>query len=196
VKIASAKMTELSIPNFRTGAILTAATGITLIALSYIIGKSEFFLLLNGNLGTIADKAFTYITYLGDGAIWIPIAVFILLMRRKYTILLLGSIVYSTIFAQIPKHFFFNGIPRPTKLIADWSTIHIVPGVYLNSVDSFPSGHTTTAQQCISFVLFIDTQKMDNTCGLPIHVLSRIFKNLFGAAFPSRCGCWYDWRNY
>lgn len=145
-------MTELSIQNFRTGAILTAVSGITLIALSYIIGKPEFFLLLNGNLGTIADKAFTYITYLGDGAIWIPIAVFILLMRRKYTILLLGSIVYSTIFAQIPKHFFFNGIPRPTKLIADWSTIHIVPGVYLNSVDSFPSGHTTTASSV--FLLF------------------------------------------
>jgi hypothetical protein len=31
--------------------------------LSLIIGKVTFFLLLNGNLGFIADKAFTYITY-------------------------------------------------------------------------------------------------------------------------------------
>jgi membrane-associated phospholipid phosphatase len=138
-------MTELSIKNFRTGAIITAASGSILITLSYLIGKPEFFLLLNGNLGTISDKAFTYITYLGDGVIWIPIAVYILLMRKKYTVLLLGSIVYSTIFAQIPKHFFFNGTPRPSKLITDWSLIHIVPGVNLNTVDSFPSGHTTTA---------------------------------------------------
>jgi membrane-associated phospholipid phosphatase len=145
-------MNELSIKNFKTGAIITAASGFILIILSYLIGKSEFFLLLNGNLGSIADKAFIYITYLGDGVIWIPIAVYVLLMRKKYTVLLLGCILYSTIFAQIPKHFFFSGTPRPTKLITDWSSIHIIPGVYLNSVDSFPSGHTTTASSI--FLLF------------------------------------------
>jgi membrane-associated phospholipid phosphatase len=145
-------MTELSIKNFKTGAIITAASGSILIILSFIFGKSEFFLLLNGNLGSFADKVFIYITYLGDGVIWIPIAVYVLLMRKKYTVLLLGCILYSTIFAQIPKHFFFNGTPRPTKLITDWSNIHIIPGVYLNSVDSFPSGHTTTASSI--FLLF------------------------------------------
>ncbi len=145
-------MTELSINNFRTGAILTAVSGFLLISISYIIGKSAFFLLLNGNLGAIVDKIFTYITYLGDGIIWIPIAVYVLLMRKKYTVLLLGCILYSTLFAQIPKNYIFNGTPRPTKLITDWSSIHIVPGVFLNSVDSFPSGHTTTAS-CI-FLFF------------------------------------------
>lgn len=138
-------MPELSIKNFKIGALLTALSGFILIVLSLIIGKASFFLLLNANLGFIGDKAFTYITYLGDGVIWIPIAAYVLLFRKKYTVLLLGSIVYSTIFAQIPKHFLFNGEPRPTKLITDWSSIHIVPGVFLNSVDSFPSGHTTTA---------------------------------------------------
>lgn len=138
-------MPELSIKNFKTGALVAAASGSLLIVLSLIIGKASFFLLLNGNLGAIADKAFTYITYLGDGMIWIPIAVYVLLFRKKYTVLLLGSILYSTIFAQIPKHFLFNGEPRPTKLITDWNSIHLVPGVFLNSVDSFPSGHTTTA---------------------------------------------------
>lgn len=145
-------MTALSIPNFKTGALIAACTGFILMILSLIIGKAAFFLLLNANLGFLADKAFTYITYLGDGVIWIPIAVFVLLMRKKYTVLLLGCILYSTLFAQIPKHFFFNGMPRPTKLITDWSSIHIVPGVYLNSVDSFPSGHTTTASSI--FLLF------------------------------------------
>jgi membrane-associated phospholipid phosphatase len=150
---------EISIKNFRTGAIITAASGFVLIALSYFIGKPEFFLLLNGDLGKIVDKAFTYITYLGDGVIWIPIAAYILLMRKKYTVLLLGSILYSTIFAQIPKHFFFNGTPRPSKLITDWSIIHIVPGVNLNSVDSFPSGHTTTASSIYLLFCLLVPQK-------------------------------------
>ncbi len=144
-------MQELSIKNFRTGAVLVAVSGFILIAFSIIIGKPEFFLLLNGNLGIFADRAFSNITYLGDGVIWIPIAAYVLLMRKKYTVLLLGSILYSTLLAQIPKHFMFNGIPRPTKLIADWSSIHIVPGVFLNSVDSFPSGHTTTASSVYLF---------------------------------------------
>lgn len=152
-------MAELSIKNFRTGAIITASSGIILISLSNIIGKPEFFLLLNGNLGSIADKVFTYITYLGDGVIWIPIAVYVLLMQKKNTVLLLGTILYSTLLAQIPKHFFFNGMPRPTKLITDWSTIHIVPGVYLNSVDSFPSGHTTTASSIFLFFCLLIPKK-------------------------------------
>jgi len=138
-------MPELSIKNFKTGALVTAISGLILISVSFILGKANFFLLLNANLGKIADLAFKYITYLGDGAIWIPIAVYILFFRKKQTILLLGSIVYSTLFAQIPKQLLFNGEPRPTKLITDWNSIHIVPGVFLNSVDSFPSGHTTTA---------------------------------------------------
>lgn len=145
-------MPELSIRNFKTGAIIAAGSGLLLIAFSFLLGKAEFFLFLNGNLGTLADKAFEYITYLGDGAIWIPIAVYVLLFKKKYTVLLLGSILYSTLFAQIPKHFLFNGEPRPTKLITDWNNIHIVPGVFLNSVDSFPSGHTTTASSI--FLLF------------------------------------------
>lgn len=145
-------MPELSIKNFKIGALVTAISGLLLIGFSILLGKADFFLLLNANLGTIADTAFKYITYLGDGAIWIPIAVYILFFRKKYTVLLLGSIVYSTLFAQIPKHFIFNGEPRPTKLITDWNSIHIVPGVFLNSVDSFPSGHTTTASSI--FLLF------------------------------------------
>jgi membrane-associated phospholipid phosphatase len=145
-------MQELSIQNFKIGTLITAVSGLLLISFSFLLGKIDFFLLLNANLGTLADTVFKYITYLGDGAIWIPISVYILFFRRKRTILLLGSIVYSTLFAQIPKHFLFNGEPRPTKLISDWSSIHIVPGVFLNSVDSFPSGHTTTASSI--FLLF------------------------------------------
>jgi len=159
-------MSELSIHNFKIGAILTTVSGLILIGLSFIIGKPEFFLLLNGNLGTLADKAFEYITYLGDGAIWIPIAVYILMFRKKYTVLLLSSILYSTLFAQIPKNYIFNGTPRPTKLITDWSTIHIVPGVHLYSIDSFPSGHTTTASSIFLFFCLLIPQKWIIPIGL------------------------------
>ena len=144
-------MQDLSTKNFTIGAILAAISGIVLISLSLLIGKIDLFLFLNADLGSIADKLFEYITYLGDGSIWIPVAIFVLLFRKKYTILLLGSIVYSTLFSQLTKTFLFPFEPRPTKLIKDFSLIHTVSGVELHSVYSFPSGHTTTA--CSIFLL-------------------------------------------
>ncbi len=137
-------MPELSIKNFILGATLSAITGISIISLSLYFGKSELFLLLNNDWGKLADQIFVFATYLGDGTIWIPVALYVLLFRKKYTILLLGSIIYSTLFAQITKHFIFPGVLRPTRMISDLSLIHTVPGVEINSFYSFPSGHTTT----------------------------------------------------
>jgi len=37
------------------------------------------------------------------------------------------------------------GEARPTKAITDSHLIHVVKGVELHSIGSFPSGHTTTA---------------------------------------------------
>ncbi|MBY0480076.1 MAG: phosphatase PAP2 family protein [Chitinophagaceae bacterium] len=143
-------MPDLSIKNFTSGALLSSISGVALISLSFYFGKAEFFLMLNTDLGKLADQIFVFATYLGDGSIWVPVALFVLLFRKKYTVLLLGSIIYSTLFSQITKHFFFPGVLRPTRMISDMSLIHTVPGVYLNTVYSFPSGHTTTA-----FTLFL-----------------------------------------
>lgn len=138
-------MPDLSIKNFAIGSLLAAATGLGLIFLSTFLGKINLFLFLNGDLGVIADWIFEYATYLGDGAIWVPVALLCIIYRRKYLILLFGSIIYSTLIAQLTKNFIFPAAPRPTKLIHDIRLIHTVPGVELHTIYSFPSGHTTTA---------------------------------------------------
>jgi membrane-associated phospholipid phosphatase len=43
------------------------------------------------------------------------------------------------------KNFILPGEPRPTKAITDGSFIHVVTGVEVHSISSFPSGHTGTA---------------------------------------------------
>lgn len=130
---------------FYISAILTSILGIILILGSLIIGKNECFLLLNTDLGRTGDFIFQYATYLGDGVIWVPVSVLVLLYKRDNWILLLSSIIISTAIVNICKHLFFAGTPRPFTTITDHAKIHTVPGVDIHSFDSFPSGHTTTA---------------------------------------------------
>lgn len=129
---------------FRKGAVLTAVTGITLLLFSACLGNQAVFLVLNTNLGTAADFFFHYLTYLGDGFVWVPLFVWFLFYRRKLLPLLISTILLSTLITQGIKNFVFPGQPRPTKAISDLSLIHTVPGVELHTINSFPSGHTTT----------------------------------------------------
>jgi membrane-associated phospholipid phosphatase len=130
---------------FFTASILVFLAGLILIGCSLIMGKIPFFLLLNTDLGTAADHFFRFWTYTGDGAIWVPVALLVLLFRKNKWILLVSAIIISTVLTQITKNFIFPGEPRPTAAITDSNLIHTVAGVELHKVNSFPSGHTATA---------------------------------------------------
>ncbi len=108
-------------------------------------GKENAFLLLNTDLGPVADQFFRYCTYLGDGIMWVPITLLVLAFRRKYWILTFACIIVSTVIVQLSKNVFFKGLPRPSLAITDSSLFHRVAGVELHTINSFPSGHTTTA---------------------------------------------------
>ncbi len=181
-------MSELSIKNFNTGVKITLVLGFTLIAISFYLGKVNLFLLLNGNLGLFADQFFEYTTYLGDGVIWVPIAVLFFIYRRKYLVLLFGAILFSTLFTQVTKNFIFPELPRPTKLIENTQLIHTVTGVELHTIDSFPSGHTTTAFTVFLLAcLFIPTKKII-PFGLAIALLVGYSRVYLAQHFPLDVG--------
>lgn len=131
--------------NFLIGFLLTLITSLFFLVNSWVVGKHLFFLMLNTDLGPNADVFFHYWTYLGDGAIWVPVAVLCWLYRRKQFPLLLAAIFYSTFITQGCKNLIFPAAPRPTAAIADIAAIHTVRGVELHTAFSFPSGHTGTA---------------------------------------------------
>ncbi len=131
--------------NFITACILTLAVGIYLIIDSCIVGRNEFFLMLNKDLGKPADYFFSYWTNLGDGIIWIVVALIFFLYRKNKFPLLIAAILFSTLLTQVTKNYAFPAEPRPTAAIQDITHIHTVPGVELHTAYSFPSGHTTTA---------------------------------------------------
>ncbi len=132
-------------PITKIAILISLVLGIVLFALSYGLGKENAFLLLNHDLGKSADTFFTYWTHTADGAVWVLVTLLVLLFKRKQILLALSSIIFSTLFAQLSKNIFFKGSPRPALAITDHSLFHSVQGVELHSLNSFPSGHTTTA---------------------------------------------------
>jgi membrane-associated phospholipid phosphatase len=140
-------MYDLNFKNFKAGAIIASIAAILFVAFNFIIGKEQFFLLLNNNLGSFADYFFAAYTYLGDSILWpIVLAIVIFVLKRKDVIaLLISCFIVITLLTQVCKYIIVPNAPRPIKAIADISLIHTVPGVEMHTISSFPSGHTATA---------------------------------------------------
>ena len=138
-------MEKLSLVQFKKGLILTLTTAGILFLLNGLIGKNELFLLLNADMGKLADHLFNFITYMGDGIWWILILIVFILFRIKFLPVLFFSFAFSEIFIESFKYFILPGEPRPITAIADTNLIHTVTGVELHTIASFPSGHTTQA---------------------------------------------------
>lgn len=143
--------------NLTNGIIITAITGLYLLVTSFVIGRNDFFLLLNNDLGKAADIFFAFWTNLGDGVIWVIVAGLVLKYRKKQFPLLIATIVISTLITQLTKIYVIPAEPRPTVAIKDINLIHTVADVELHTAYSFPSGHTAAAF-CIFFIgcLLID----------------------------------------
>jgi membrane-associated phospholipid phosphatase len=137
--------------NLANGIIITAVTALYLVITSFVIGRNDFFLLLNKDLGKAADIFFSFWTNLGDGVIWVIVAGLVLKHRRKQFPLLIATIVISTLITQLTKFYIVPAEPRPTVAITDIHLIHTVADVELHTSYSFPSGHTAAAF-CIFFI--------------------------------------------
>jgi membrane-associated phospholipid phosphatase len=137
---------QLNTGLFTKAAVISGILGVITLTCSLVLGKIPFFLVLNTDLGTVADYFFVLGTWLGDGAMWVVVLLLALWMKRKDTLpLLISSFVFTTIFTQVCKYLIVPHAPRPSNAISDMSLVHTVPGVELHTVSSFPSGHTATA---------------------------------------------------
>jgi membrane-associated phospholipid phosphatase len=130
---------------FHIASLVSLCLALMLFAVSYNMGKAELFLWLNIDMGTVGDYYWKTFTNLGDGVLWILIAVFLWRYKRFYLPLSIYVFVLSTVFTQVFKYWIIPDEPRPTKALAGNTEIHVVPNVELHTVSSFPSGHTATA---------------------------------------------------
>jgi membrane-associated phospholipid phosphatase len=110
-----------------------------------IYGKTDSFLLINGAHNSKLDFVMPYVTWLGDGLIYVPMVLYCLVFNRKFLVPAIFSIIICTVLTQGMKRYIFPDELRPFSLEEKQITIHKIEGVHMNKQHSFPSGHTSTA---------------------------------------------------
>ena len=110
--------------------------------------KPELHILINKNNSPFFDVFFSYLTFLGDGANIAVLFIVLLFKKIKYAfIFLTGSLVSSLLIVNLLKKIILHNIYRPAKYFELFETykLHLVEGVKMHALQSFPSGHSATA---------------------------------------------------
>ena len=140
---------------FILATIIAIGTGIFILTL----GKNGAFQLINSNHNEIADQFFKYFTHYGDGLMWAPLAIYCFFYRRKYFISIVAGVLISTILAQFLKRVVYPEELRPISYSSEIFPVHVIDGVTMRKVHSFPSGHTTTAFAMALIMAYIINRK-------------------------------------
>lgn len=129
--------------HFRKAVLFSMVLALLVAVFVLIYGKENSFLVINKYNSPEFDYFFRYLTYLGDGLIWIPLFVYALIFRRDFFLAVLTGLIICTLLSQGLKRFVFEDSYRPIVLLAE--KVRTIPGYYINRAHSFPSGHTSTA---------------------------------------------------
>lgn len=131
------------------GIAVCVALGLLCLLLGFLLylGKTGSFVFINSRYTASADVFFQYVTYLGDGLIYIPLIAFCFFYKREYLIPAVAAIVICTVLSQFLKRCIFPDELnlRPLSLEEQHIIIHKIKGIELSYYNSFPSGHTSTA---------------------------------------------------
>jgi membrane-associated phospholipid phosphatase len=145
--------------NFGIAFILATLIAIGTGILILVLGKNGSFQLINSNHNEIADHVFKYFTHYGDGLMWVPLGIYCFFYRRKYFIAVVAGVIISTILAQFLKRVVYPEELRPISYLSEIFPVHVVDGVTMRKVHSFPSGHTTTAFAMALIMAYIINRK-------------------------------------
>lgn len=121
--------------------LIALATGILVLSL----GKNDSFQLINSHHNSAADFFFKYFTHYGDGVMWVPLGSFCFFFKRKYLVAVIAGILISTLIAQFLKRMVYPDELRPITYLSENFPVHLIDGVAMRRLHSFPSGHTSTA---------------------------------------------------
>jgi len=106
--------------------------------------KTQLHLITNKYHAPFFDQFFKYATYLGDGILFGALVLFFLKKRKKMSLVFLVCGLLTLLITHLFKKIIFKGLPRPVKVLGE-DALHLVDGVKIAMMNTFPSGHTTTA---------------------------------------------------
>lgn len=119
-----------------------------------VYGKNESFLMINGHYSVQADYFFNWVTFLGEWLLWVPLFAYALFYKRDFLIAVAVALLLCTLLTRLGKDVIYTGQPRPLRLLQ--KAARAVPLLkHNNYVNSFPSGHTSTAFTTSLLLAFI-----------------------------------------
>jgi len=110
--------------------------------------KHAAFFIVNGHHTPFFDQFFRPFTNVGDGLFYVLVTLGLLFVRFRWAFISLVCFAVTSIAAQIGKQLIFTGHPRPFRYFSEnpgFPKLHVVEGVVMGTLKSFPSGHSTSA---------------------------------------------------
>ncbi len=120
------------------------------------------------------DLFFSYYTVVGDGFFYILLIMGLFFWKRKAAFLGLICFAASGLSVQALKKLIFADVPRPLSYFSTDAPLHFVEGVSVHAMQSFPSGHTTTAFSCFCLLALLLHSKAWGLCFFVLALLAGI----------------------
>jgi membrane-associated phospholipid phosphatase len=109
-----------------------------------IFPKGTIHLYINQFHIPFTDFFFKYLTYLGSGVVAVFFTIFFLFISFRKSFIIASSGIITGLVVQILKHYLFADLVRPAKFFEANSNLHLIEGLNMHSLLSFPSGHSGT----------------------------------------------------
>lgn len=122
-----------------------------------LFDNMDLFMKINKYHNPILDKFFYYVSFLGNGFLYVGLF-FILILLKVNNRPLLGAGIGLTITAIIVKFmklYLFKSKLRPFNIIPINFDIHLSKNFSLNSEASFPSGHSAVIFSMVCFIILL-----------------------------------------
>lgn len=110
--------------------------------------KHTAFFWVNGHHTPFFDQFFRPFTNVGDGVFYVLITLILLFVRFRWALTSFVCFAVTSLAAQVGKQLIFTGHPRPFRYFSEnpgFPPLHVVEGVVMGTLKSFPSGHATSA---------------------------------------------------
>jgi membrane-associated phospholipid phosphatase len=140
--------------HFRNAVIFSIVLAFLVALFLLIYGKENSFLVINKYNSPEFDYVFQFWTYLGDGVIWVPLFLYVILFKRDYFVAVLAALIICTVITHFLKRVIFEDELRPVLALGK-EKIRIIEGFKPHTNNSFPSGHTSTAFTLALLLAFI-----------------------------------------
>ncbi|MCD9019274.1 phosphatase PAP2 family protein [Parachryseolinea silvisoli] len=150
---------------------------LVLAGIAIVYAPIESVLLINGLHHPWLDVLFSGITLMGDGTFVVLAAIVLLLYRVYNSIAMLANGVVQGLIVSLFKRVLFPRTLRPAAFL-EGQSVHLVPGVALHQVYSFPSGHTVTIFGLCVFLALCSSNRFVTVLLLILSVLvglSRVY---------------------